>query len=410
MTATPKGFRLHIGIFGRRNVGKSTLLNLVAGQRVSIVSPTPGTTTDPVEKPMEFIPMGPVLWIDTAGIDDAGDLGSLRTATARAAIDRVDLAIIVFHDEWGGFEQTLYDDFKGRGVPVIVVANKSDLDSGASTASALPEGVVPVRMAAMRGEGLEELRQAILASAPAEFIDSPAILRDLVPPGSCVVLVTPIDKEAPKGRLILPQVQAIRDALDGECWTVVTKETELAGALAGLTAKPALVVTDSQAFRQVASATPADVPLTGFSVLYARAKGDLSAFARGAAAIGRLRDGDVVLVAESCTHHREDDDIGRVKLPALIRKRSGADVKFEFVSGHDFPDNLSAMSLVLHCGACMTNRRAVLSRIARCHAAGVPIVNYGIAIAYCLDMMERALGPFPDALAAFHGADVPGER
>ncbi|MCC8189458.1 MAG: [FeFe] hydrogenase H-cluster maturation GTPase HydF [Planctomycetes bacterium] len=404
MTATPKGFRLHIGIFGRRNAGKSTLLNLAAGQAVSIVSPTAGTTTDPVEKPMEFIPMGPVVWIDTAGIDDAGDLGSLRSARARAVMDRVDLAVIVFHGAWGDFEQTLFDDFAARGVPVIVVRNKTDLDPTAAAPAGLPEGVTPVPMAAGRGEGLEELRQAILAAAPADYIESPAILRDLVPPGSCVVLVTPIDKEAPKGRLILPQVQALRDALDGECWAVVVKETGLAHALAGLAAPPSLVVTDSQAFRQVAAETPAAVPMTGFSVLYARTKGDLSAFARGAAAIPRLRDGDVVLVAESCTHHQEDDDIGRVKLPAWIRERSGAAPTFRFVSGHDFPDDLSGVALVLHCGACMTNRRAVLSRIARCHAAGVPIVNYGIAIAECLGLMERALGPFPDALQAYREA------
>ena len=404
MTATPRGFRLHIGIFGRRNAGKSTLLNLVAGQEASIVSPTAGTTTDPVEKPMEFIPMGPVLWIDTAGIDDAGDLGDLRTARARAVIDRADMAVIVFHREWGAFEQALYDGFAGRKVPIVVVANKTDLDGPGAVYSGLPEGVVPVRMAADRGIGLEDFRQAVLAAAPAGFIDSPAILRDLVPSGSCVVLVTPIDKEAPKGRMILPQVQALRDALDGDCWTVVVRETQLAEALAGLAVRPSLVVTDSQAFGLVASVTPPEIPLTGFSVLFARTKGDLNAFARGAAAIGRLRDGDRVLVAESCTHHQEDDDIGRVKLPALIRRKSGADVTFEFVSGHDFPENLPDMSLVLHCGACMTNRRAVLSRIARVSAAGVPIVNYGMAIAHCMGLLERALGPFPEALAAFREA------
>lgn len=404
MTATPKGFRLHIGIFGRRNVGKSTLLNLAAGQEVSIVSPTAGTTTDPVEKPMEFIPMGPVLWIDTAGIDDAGDLGSLRTAKARAVIDRVDLPIIVFHDDWGDYEQTLYDDFKRRGVPIIVVANKTDLDPPGRIHPGLPEGVTPIRMAADKKIGMEDLRQAILATAPAEFIDSPAILRDLAPSGSCVVLVTPIDKEAPKGRMILPQVQALRDVLDGDCRAVVVKETQLAEALADLKTKPSLVVTDSQAFKIVAEVTPRDIPLTGFSVLYARNKGDLTAFAKGAAAIGHLKDGDTVLVAESCTHHQEDDDIGRVKLPALFRKVTGKDLHFKFISGHDFPADLSDMALVLHCGACMTNRRAVLSRIARAHAAGVPIVNYGIAIAYCLGLMERALEPFPNALAAFEDA------
>lgn len=404
MTTTPKGFRLHLGIFGRRNAGKSTLLNLAAGQQVSIVSDTPGTTTDPVEKPMEFIPMGPVVWIDTAGIDDAGDLGELRTARARGIMERVDLAIIVFVGRWGEYEENLHAEFSGRGVPVVAVANK--IDSVPLEAEAgVPEGLRLVRMAAGRGEGLEELRQAILALAPAEFVESPAILRDLVAPGSLVVLVTPIDKEAPKGRMILPQVQALRDVLDGDCRALVAKETHLAEALADLKQPPQLVVTDSQAFKEVALVVPEAVPLTGFSVLFARAKGDLAVFAAGAAAIDGLRDGDEVLVAESCTHHQEDDDIGRVKLPALLRKKSGADLRFRFVSGHDFPEDLGRSALVLHCGACMTNRRAVLSRIARVRAAGVPIVNYGIAIAQCLGLLERALGPFPAALAAFRAAE-----
>ncbi|MDR1519887.1 MAG: [FeFe] hydrogenase H-cluster maturation GTPase HydF [Planctomycetota bacterium] len=402
MTATPKGFRLHIGIFGRRNVGKSTLLNLVAGQEASIVSPTPGTTTDPVEKAMEFIPMGPVLWIDTAGIDDAGDLGGLRSDRARRIIDRTDLAILVFHREWGAYEQDLFAEFQRRRVPVVIVANKADLDSpGGAPAAGLPPGAAPVRMAAERGDGLEDLRQAILASAPADFINSPVLLRDLFKPGECLVLVTPIDKEAPKGRMILPQVQALRDVLDGDGMALICKETGLAGALEKLEAPPALVVTDSQAIEKVAAIVPEGIPVTGFSILYARAKGDLAAFARGAAAIDRLRDGDVVLVAESCTHHQEDDDIGRVKLPAWIRGKCGAKPEFRFLAGHDFPEDLSGLALVLHCGACMTNRRAVLSRIARCQAAGKPIVNYGIAIAYCRGLLERALAPFPEVLAAY---------
>ncbi len=392
MTATPKGFRLHIGIFGKRNAGKSTLLNLVAGQDVSIVSDTPGTTTDTVEKSMEFIPMGPVVWLDTAGLDDEGAVGDLRAAAARKTLERIDVAIILFVGRWSGFEETLRADFAARGVPVVVVANKMDL-SPLDTAS-LPPGVAAVSMNAATGEGLEEFRQAVLAAAPAEYVESPVILRDLVPPGSCVVLVTPIDKEAPKGRLILPQVQALRDALDGECRAIVCKENGLRDALADLRTPPALVVTDSQAFKEVASVVPAGIPLTGFSVLYARAKGDLGLFVHGAAGIDRLRDGDRVLVAESCTHHREDDDIGRVKLPALVRKKSGADVSFDFASGHDFPDALDRYALILQCGACMTNRRAVLSRQARARAAGVAMTNYGMAIAHCLGLLGRALEPF----------------
>lgn len=398
MTAAPKGFRPHIGIFGRRNAGKSTLLNLVAGQDAAIVSDTPGTTTDPVEKAMEFPPLGAVVWIDTAGLDDEGGLGELRAAKARAVIDRTDLAVIVFAGEWGTYEQTLLEDFRARNVPVIAVANKCDAHPcsavTAAPAATLPENIPLVRMSAAKGEGLEELRQTLIAAAPADFIESPAILRDLVPADSLVVLVTPIDKEAPKGRLILPQVQAIRDLLDGGCRALVVKETGLAAALAELKTPPALVVTDSQAFKTVAPLVPEEVPLTGFSVLFARAKGDIAEFARGASAIDSLKNGDTVLVAESCAHHKEDDDIARVKLPALLRKKSGASLNFRFASGHDFPADIAECALILHCGACMTNRRAVLSRIARARAAGVPITNYGMAIAHCLGILDRAMKVF----------------
>ncbi len=403
MTSTPRGFRLHIGIFGKRNAGKSSLLNLAAGQEVAIVSDVPGTTTDPVEKAMEFMPLGPVVWIDTAGMDDTGELGVLRGEKARSITDRSDIALIVFSGAWSEYEQNLYQAFRERNIPVIAVANKCDLHP-APEKTALPEDTRLVELSAKTGKGLDDLRQAILAAAPADFVESPAILRDLVQSDSLVVLVTPIDREAPRGRMILPQVQALRDVLDSGCRALVTKETTLAAALADLKTVPALVVTDSQAFRQVAAVVPEAIPLTGFSILFARAKGDLSEFARGAAAIGALRDGDVVLVAESCAHHREGDDIGRVKLPALLRKKSGARLDFRFVSGHDFPEDLAECALVLHCGACMTNRRSVLSRIACVRAAGVPIVNYGIAIAHCMDLLERALAPFPEALAAYSAA------
>ncbi len=402
MSATPKGFRLHIGIFGRRNAGKSTLLNLVTGQDVSIVSSTPGTTADPVEKAMEFIPLGPVLWIDTAGIDDIGSLGEKRLAASRRVIERTDLALIVFEREWGEFEQKLYDEFERLGIPVIAVANKTDLD--AAVPENIPASARLVAMSAAAGTGLETLRSAILAAAPADFVEAPPLVRDLLQPGDTVVLVVPIDKEAPKGRLILPQVQTLRDILDGDCLSLTTRENRLVDALRALDKPPVLVVTDSQAFKQVAEAVPPSIPMTGFSILYARAKGDLSVFAQGAAAIAGLKDGDRILVAESCSHHSNADDIGRVKLPGLLRKKTGASLEFTYSCGHDFPDDLAEYSLALHCGACMTNRRAVLSRLMACRAAGVPIVNYGIAIAYCLDLLERALAPFPAALAAFHQA------
>ncbi len=408
MSSTPKSLRPHLGIFGRRNTGQSTLLNLAAHQQVSIVSPTPGTTTDPVEKNMEFPPLGPVVWLDTAGIDDTGELGNLRAERTRAVFERTDLAIIVFTENWTRHEQNLYDEFTRRKTPVVVVANKIDLENPGCSEPAkekpedygAPKDARFLRMAAASGRGLGDFRQAVIAATPSDFIESPALARDLVPPGSLVVLVTPIDSAAPKGRLILPQVQVLRDLLDGDCQALVCKETDIARALTRLAEPPALVITDSQAFAAVAAATPMTVPLTGFSVLMARAKGDLAAFASGAAAIGHLKDGDRVLVAESCSHYASHEDIGRVKLPALLRKKSGAKPEFDFVTGHDFPGDLHRYALVLHCGACMTNRREILSRLARAAEAGVPMVNYGLAIAYCQGLLERALGPFPGALAA----------
>ncbi len=411
MTSTPKGFRLHIGVFGRRNAGKSTLVNRATGQAVSIVSDTPGTTTDPVEKAMEFPPLGPVVWIDTAGLDDEGTLGQQRAGRARDIALRVDVAVVVFAEAWGDDEARLVDDFLGRGVSVIAVRNKVDASSRSGASGSrpcprpwpdVPEAVIRVDMSAATGYGFDDFRQAVIRAAPADFVEAPVIVRDLVPEGGTVVLVVPIDKEAPRGRLILPQVQTIRDLLDGHCRALVCRETDVGAALDSLKTAPALVVTDSQAFHEVARAVPETVPLTGFSILFARTKGDLATFARGAAAIDRLRDRDRVLVAESCTHHQEDDDIGRVKLPALFRKKTGRRLEFDFVSGHDFPENLRDYALVLHCGACMTSRRAVLSRLAACGAAGMPVVNYGMAIAACLGLLDRALGPFPEAARAFH--------
>ncbi|MBP7146204.1 MAG: [FeFe] hydrogenase H-cluster maturation GTPase HydF [Acidobacteria bacterium] len=403
MARAPRGVRLHVGIFGRRNAGKSSLLNALTRQEVSIVSELPGTTTDPVEKPMELQPLGPVHFIDTAGIDDEGALGDKRVERTRQVLDRVDLALIVAAAGlWGGFEAGLAAEMRERGVPTVAVFNKCDeKEPPAEVERELAEaGLTVVRTVATTGRGLEQLREALIRLAPEEFIANPPLLRDLVPAGEVAVLVVPIDKEAPKGRLILPQVQAIRDLLDGDAWCVVVKEHALEAALARLSRPPALVVTDSQAFLKVAEVVPAALPMTSFSILFARAKGDLVELARGAAAIGGLRGGSRVLIAESCSHHAIDDDIGRVKLPRWLAQRAGAPLEFEHVQGHDFPHELSAYDLVVHCGACMTNRREILSRIARCRGAGVPITNYGLAIAYSLGIFERALAPFPAALAA----------
>lgn len=404
---TPKSFRLHIGIFGRRNVGKSSLLNALTRQQVSIVSDIAGTTTDPVEKPMEMLPLGPVLFIDTAGVDDEGALGQLRVGKTRRVFDRTDLGIIVAEaGHWGAYEESILAELQRRKVPVVVVFNKCDVAAPDSTLEQrlARAGVKTARTAAARGEGVLSVRETLIASVPEDFVNPRVILADLVPPAELAVLVVPIDKEAPKGRLINPQVQTIRDLLDHGRYCLVVREHELAAALQRLNRPPAIVVTDSQAFAQVVPLVPADVRVTSFSILYARLKGDLTEMVRGACAIDRLTAGARVLVAEACSHHPIEDDIGREKIPRWLRERVGAELNFETVQGQDFPDDLSRFRLVIHCGSCMSNRRPVLSRIMRCQEQGIPITNYGLAIAYCLGLFERALAPFPEALAAFHQA------
>jgi [FeFe] hydrogenase H-cluster maturation GTPase HydF len=404
MSATPKGLRLHIGFFGRRNVGKSSLLNAITRQQVSIVSDVAGTTTDPVEKPMELLPLGPVLFIDTAGIDEAGGLGALRVEKTRQALERTEIAVLVAEPGvWGEFEEGLLADFAARQTPAVVVFNKTD---AAAPDAALVERLRASKLrvvlaSAITGAGLPELREALLDLAPADFIDSPAIVGDLVGPGELAVLVVPIDKEAPKGRLILPQVQAIRDLLDSDALCMVVKERELRTALERLKTPPKLVVTDSQAFLKVAADTPAEIPLTSFSILMARFKGDLTAQVEGTLAIEKLRSGDRILIAEACTHHPIGEDIGRVKIPRWLTQYTGVKLEFETVQGRDFPADLASYKLVIHCGACMWNRRQMLSRILQCQHTGVPITNYGLTIAYSLGIFARALEPFPVALAGY---------
>lgn len=407
MQTAPRNLRLHIGLFGRRNVGKSSLLNAITRQDVAIVSAIPGTTTDPVEKPMELLPLGPVVFIDTAGIDDEGALGEQRMARTRRAIDRTDLALLVCAGgDWGPFEQGLLTEFQARGIGIIVVFNKSDLATPdpALLARLAEAGVASVATSAVSGTGLPALRHALLAAAPADYFDSRRIVADLVDPGDLVVLVVPIDKEAPKGRLILPQVQTIRDLLDTDAICLVTKERDLRAALGRLTSPPRLVVTDSQAFLKVAAETPLEIPMTSFSILFARFQGDLVEMVLGARAIERLDQGSRILIAESCTHHPIGEDIGRVKIPRWLQQYTGCALEFETVQGRDFPNDLSRFSLVIHCGNCMGNRREMLSRILRCRTQGVPITNYGLAIATSLGIFERALAPFPAALAAFHAS------
>ena len=400
----PKGLRLHIGLFGRRNVGKSSLLNAFTRQQVSIVSDVAGTTTDPVEKTMEILPLGPVVFIDTAGLDDIGALGELRVKRSRRILDRTDIGVIISEaGMWGDFEEQLLEELQSRTIPVIVVFNKSDLgEPPPELVSKLDDLSIPmIRTVASEGDGVLDLRMALLKLAPAEFIDNPAILADLVGPKEIAVLVVPIDKEAPKGRLILPQVQSIRDLLDYGSYCMIARDAELDDALKSLKRKPALVVTDSQAFRKVADITPEDYPLTSFSILFARYKGELIEFAQGAAAIDSLKSGDRVIIAEACSHHPIEEDIGRVKIPRWLQQHIGGELKFDIVQGHDFPDDLSPYKLVIHCGACMLNRRAMLTRQLRCRKAGIPITNYGLVIARSLGIFERALEPFPEVLDSY---------
>lgn len=406
MQSAPRGMRLHIGIFGRRNVGKSSLLNALLRQNVSIVSNVAGTTTDPVEKPMELLPIGPVLFIDTAGIDDEGALGAQRVARTRQVIDRTDVALLVGAGAWGEFEQGLLAEFQARKTPALVVWNKRDAQPPPLDLPTLlaKQGAPWVQTSATSGAGLADLRAALVRAVPEDFLTPPSLLGDLVPPGGVAVLVVPIDKEAPKGRLILPQVQAIRDLLDNDASCLVVKERELRAVFDLLKRPPNLVVTDSQAFLKVAADTPPEIPVTSFSIIFARYRGDLAEFTRGALAIDLLRQGGRVLIAEACAHHPIGEDIGRVKIPRWLTQYTGAALEFTHVQGHDFPADVADYQLVIHCGACTQNRREVLSKLARCRASGVPMTNYGIAIAYSLGILERALSPFPAAREVYRQA------
>lgn len=407
MMRSPKSFRLHIGIFGRRNSGKSSILNALTSQEVSIVSEIAGTTTDPVEKPMELLPLGPVLFIDTAGIDDTGALGEKRIQKTLQVFDRTELGLIVSKsDEWGDFEEDILKELKDRAIPVIVVFNKCDLaPAGNYLVTGFSGEKIPVvETSALTGKGIPDLRQAILNHAPDDFINRPAIVSDLVGPGEMAVLVVPIDKEAPKGRLILPQVQAIRDLLDADSFCVVVKERELSEVFTRFNKPPKLVVTDSQAFLNVAADTPPEIPLTSFSILFARFQGDLQEMVKGAMTIDQLKAGDKVLIAEACSHHPIGEDIGTVKIPRWLNQYVGGQLEFVHHRGHDFPANLSEFKLIIHCGACMWNRREMLSRLMKARMAGVPLTNYGLTIAYSLGIFERALQPFPAALEVYQAA------
>lgn len=385
---TPSANRLHIGFFGLRNAGKSSVVNAVTGQDLAVVSGRPGTTTDPVQKAMELLPLGPVVIIDTPGYDDdEQELGQKRVLRTKRVLNKTDVAVLVVD----GTKSLQKDDcellalFHEKNIPHLVVFNKKDLFDAA------PADVLCV--SAVTGEGIFELKERLGALAPKE--SGRKLLSDLVSPDGLVVLVTPIDESAPKGRMILPQVQAIRDVLDGDACCVVVKETQLAGLLASLGRKPNMVVTDSQAFAVVSKIVPEDIPLTSFSILMARYKGFLETAVRGAAALKRLQTGDKVLISEGCTHHRQCGDIGAVKLPRWLKTYSGADILVELSSGTGFPEDLSEFSLVLHCGGCMLSEREMLYRMKCAQDQGIPFTNYGVAIACMNGILPRSLSLFP---------------
>ncbi|MDR1702161.1 MAG: [FeFe] hydrogenase H-cluster maturation GTPase HydF [Sporomusaceae bacterium] len=398
MENTPKASRLQIAIFGRRNVGKSSLINALTNQETALVSPVAGTTADPVSKAMEILPLGPVVLIDTAGIDDVGELGLLRVEKTRQVLNKTDLAVLVWDAQagFGEYEEELLADIKGRSLPVLGVVNKSDT-AELSTAdwqkySAKFGGSI-VQTSAKNLAGIEKLKQLIIENAPENW-EGPPVLGDLVTEGAFVVLVTPIDESAPKGRLILPQNQAIRDALDHKAIALVVQAGELEAALRNLKARPDLVVTDSQEFKKVAAIVPEDILLTSFSILYARHKGDLKTLIQGAAAVNELKAGDKVLIAEGCTHHCQVADIGRVKIPKLLTGYVGGGLEFTWSTGGSFPADLEKYKLVVHCGACMLTRREMLHRITSAQRAKVNIVNYGVLIAKILGILPRVLQPF----------------
>lgn len=394
---TLKSMRLHIGIFGKTNVGKSSLLNRITNQDVSIVSNIAGTTTDVVEKTMELLPIGPVNFLDTAGINDSTALSSERIEKTMKIINRTDVAIVVCdYNGIDDYERNLIEKFNELKIPFMIFINKTDEKYPSdSIIKDLKNYTKHILLSSVKTDDLIvfKIKDLLVKLLPEDFVNSPKIVGDLIPQGSTVILVIPIDKEAPKGRIILPQVQTLRDLLDNNCVSVVVKESELKSAIDNLKIAPSLVVTDSQAFKNVSEIVPENIPLTSFSILFARLKGDLNAFSQGAKSIEKLQDGDRVLILESCTHHAIEDDIGRVKIPNLLRKKTGKNLIIDNIAGHDFPD-ISKYKLIIHCGACMTNRREVLSRILLASENNVPITNYGICISYCLGILPRALKIF----------------
>jgi [FeFe] hydrogenase H-cluster maturation GTPase HydF len=408
MRKTPKSLRLHIGLFGRTNVGKSSFLNFVAGQDVAITSPIAGTTTDAVEKTMELLPLGPVVFLDTAGLDDTSALAGLRLQKTAKIFDRSDIIVLITEPgRWTEYEEKVLEEADKRQIPVIVTINKIDLASPSEEMLAMVEARTPRILLCSsidlttRDACVNVLKKYLIEVCPDEFLSPPALIGDLLPSGGLAVLVVPIDLQAPRGRLILPQVQTIRDALDNDASALVVKEREYAAALANLKKPPDIVVCDSQVVLKMVADTPQAVTCTTFSILFSRYKGDLLEAARGAAVIETLGPSDKVLIAEACSHHAIEDDIGRVKIPRWLRQYVGADVQVDVSSGKDYPENLKDYALVIHCGGCMLTRREMLFRIQKARQAKVAITNYGICIALLQGVIHRVLSPFPAARDAF---------
>ena len=401
LNQTPMSERTHIGFFGKRNAGKSSIINAVTGQDLAVVSDVKGTTTDPVYKSMELLPLGPVVMMDTPGIDDEGELGSLRVRRSYQVLNKTDAAVLVIDGTAGasGEDRALLDRIRAKGIPFIVAVNKKEL-AGPDAIQGIKkrldltdDRLCPV--SAATGEGIFELKERIAAVAKREEPER-ALVRDLLDPSDIVVLVVPIDSAAPKGRLILPQQQTIRDILEADAASVVVKENELKHVLGNFQKKPKMVITDSQVFAQVSKDTPEEIPLTSFSILMARYKGNLKQAVRGVTALDSLSDGDAVLISEGCTHHRQCDDIGTVKIPRWIREYTGKDIRIETTSGTEFPDDLTGYKLIIHCGGCMLNEREMKYRLSCAEDQGVPMTNYGILIAYVKGILKRSVEVFPD--------------
>ena len=408
MNETPKANRLQIALFGRTNVGKSSLLNMIAGQDFAITSPVAGTTTDVVEKTMELLPLGPVVFLDTAGLDDTSRLSGLRLKKTEKIYDRADIILLVAEPEiWTEFEEDILREAAKRNIPVLVIINKIDLapPSPEFTARFTEKKqtflAVSSTCETRRELYIAALKRRLIEIAPEGIFSSRSLIGDLLPPGGLAVLVVPIDLQAPKGRLILPQVQTIRDALDNDAAALIVKERELAPMLSLLNRKPDVVICDSQAILKVSADVPQDVPCTTFSILFARQKGDLAAMAEGAAAIDALKPGDKILIAEACSHHPLQDDIGRVKIPRWLRQYLGVELQADVAAGRDFPEHLEEYKLIIHCGSCMLTRREMLNRIQKAKEAGVPITNFGVAISFLQGVARRTLSPFPSTLLAF---------